>query len=789
LNFSLRRLLRRDTTESPASASARRQARAFVDQGVAADNSGNAAKAQEYFRRAVAADDAYAPAHMNLGLALQAAGELPAAIASYERAIAAEPEYAAAHYNLARAHLLHGQSLQAETAFRTALRWRDDFPEAWVGLAGALEALGRDEDALAALDKATALRSDYVGALLNGFLLLRKLGRHEDAAAKSRRVLESEPENHLAHGTLAMSLHNLGRLADAETSYRRALTFNPNYTEAKANLALLLQATGRIPESVALLMDALTEDPTHVQWRRSLAEALSVAPLHRAGARKRKVLLSLCQDENLLGFLLPSIVAVIKGDEGFQALQKSARQGDDPFTAVVPAVAAFLRDPFLLAALPHMQMVDASLEEVFTHLRRNILLRFKSGEAVDPQVPADFICALARQCFYWGYAFFVAEDEVARLTHWLKVAHALLDEPVLRPRTLEPSLAVVALYDSLHHVQGSARLLACPMAEWSEAFRPIVREQIENRKREREIAMQLTAITPIDDEISKAVRAQYEDNPYPRWVTLPSSGTDTIEALSKRLLPNQDIRTRPRPVPVLIAGCGTGRQPISFARAYPDSQILSIDLSLASLAYAARMTERFGLTNLTYRQGDILKLGSLDARFAVIECCGVLHHLDDPMAGWRTLVGLLEPDGLMRIALYSEKARYAFQGAKDFARQGRFPATPDGIRACRHAIMLLPDGHPARNVLAWADFFSLDGCRDMIMHVQEHQFTLPRIEQCLDQLGLQFLGFECTAETSSRFSEMFPGGDANTNLEAWDAFERAYPNTFAGMYCFWCCRR
>jgi SAM-dependent methyltransferase len=301
--------------------------------------------------------------------------------------------------------------------------------------------------------------------------------------------------------------------------------------------------------------------------------------------------------------------------------------------------------------------------------------------------------------------------------------------------------------------------------------------------------MQLTAITPIDDGISVAVRAQYEENPYPRWVTLPSTDTDTIEALSSRLLPSQDVRIRPRPVPVLIAGCGTGRQPISFARVYTDSQILAVDLSLSSLAYAARMTARFGIVNITYRQADILKLGSLDARFALIECCGVLHHLDDPVAGWRELVDLLEPDGLMRIALYSEKARHAIQGAKDFARQEKFPATPEGIRGCRHAIMQLAEGHPARRVLTWSDFFSLDGCRDLIMHVQEHQFTLPRIEQCLDQLGLQFLGFECATQTSNRFREMFPDGEANTNLRAWDQFEDVYPETFVGTYCFWCCRK
>ena len=236
-------------------------------------------------------------------------------------------------------------------------------------------------------------------------------------------------------------------------------------------------------------------------------------------------------------------------------------------------------------------------------------------------------------------------------------------------------------------------------------------------------------------------------------------------------------------------GRGTGHGPIQLARAYPDSEILAVDLSLASLAYAARMTEQLGISNITYRQADILKLGDLDRRFAVVECSGVLHHLDDPMAGWRVLVNLLESDGLMQIALYSEKARSAVRAAREFTRSLKLPLTADGIRRCRHAIMGLPDGHHGREIMRYADFFILDGCRDMIMHVQEHQFTLPRIQECLDQLGLQFVGFECTTTTRNRFREMFPDSDADTKLEAWHQFEDVYPDTFIGMYAFWCCRK
>ena len=56
-------------------------------------------------------------------------------------------------------------------------------------------------------------------------------------------------------------------------------------------------------------------------------------------------------------------------------------------------------------------------------------------------------------------------------------------------------------------------------------------------------------------------------------------------------------------------------------------------------------------------QADILELEKLNKNFDIIESGGVLHHMDDPFAGWQVLVNCLKPGGLMRIGLYSELAR------------------------------------------------------------------------------------------------------------------------------------
>lgn len=770
-----------------------RRAQRLVDRGIAAEASGDRAGALHNYRKALLVDPACVPAHMNLGIALQAAGEWAAAIAAHERAIALDPNYFAAHYNLGLVHLLRAQPAQAEASFRGALRLRGNVAEAWVGLSGALEALGRDEDALAALDQAIALRSDYVGALLNSSALLHKMGRFEAALASTERALELEPENHVVHYRLGASLHELGRLAEAETRYRQALAFRPDYAEAKAGLALVLQAQDRSAEGIELLFELVAGQPADARWRTLLAESMLYMTVVNPGHRERTILLSLCTDDGIpMQSLTPSIIALTKRSEGYRIVQESTRRGDDPFAALYPAVADLLGDPLLLAALPRMPIAEVAMEEVLAYVRRCIVLRLPPAPGLvgaDAQVPWPFLCALARQCFFSGYVFFAEADELERVTAVRQALENALRGMPTSPRALEPSLLVASLYGSLGSLQGCERLLEWPADDWSEAFRPIVLEQLDNPRRERALANRLTSLTAIDDPTSQAVRTQYEVNPYPRWVSVSSPGADTLEKLSARLRPGRPIGRHARPVPILVAGCGTGRHPIMLARVHPDGAILAVDLSLASLGYAARMTERLGISNITYRQADILKLGSLEQRFALIECCGVLHHLDDPVAGWRVLVGLLEVDGMMRIALYSEKARRAVRAARQFIQTSNFALNADGIRHCRRAITRLPEGDAIRGVMTFIDFYTLDECRDLMMHVREHQFTLPRIADCLDQLGLQFLGMECPAATRSRFRQMFPESAAGTDLMAWHEFEEAQPDSFKTMYLFWCCKK
>ena len=67
----------------------------------------------------------------------------------------------------------------------------------------------------------------------------------------------------------------------------------------------------------------------------------------------------------------------------------------------------------------------------------------------------------------------------------------------------------------------------------------------------------------------------------------------------------------------------------------------------------------------------------------------MLHHLADPQAGWRVLLSLLRPGGVMHIGLYSELARQDVVRARAFIAERGYGQTADDIRRCRQDLFAL----------------------------------------------------------------------------------------------------
>ena len=138
------------------------------------------------------------------------------------------------------------------------------------------------------------------------------------------------------------------------------------------------------------------------------------------------------------------------------------------------------------------------------------------------------------------------------------------------------------------------------------------------------------------------------------------------------------------------------------------------------------------ISNLEYAQADILSLESIGPQFDLIESIGVLHHLKDPAAGARVLVSLLNPNGIIGIGLYSERARHAIVAARRIIAEKGYRPTLEDMRACRQELIRRARSAPSQSVVGFRDFFHAGGCRDLLFHVMEHRFTIAQIKALLE---------------------------------------------------------
>ena len=100
---------------------------------------------------------------------------------------------------------------------------------------------------------------------------------------------------------------------------------------------------------------------------------------------------------------------------------------------------------------------------------------------------------------------------------------------------------------------------------------------------------------------------------------------------------------------VLECGCGTGAQTVHIAAGSPGAEIVSIDVSAASIAEAQARVRAAGYENVTFQVADLFHLPFEPGSFDGVFVCFVLEHLSDPVAALRTLRRMLRPGGSLTV--------------------------------------------------------------------------------------------------------------------------------------------
>ena len=648
---------------------------------------------------------------------------------------------------------------------------------AWKVLAAALRQNGKINEALVVSQKSIQIDPQDSEAHKNFAVLLHELGRLKEAETSFKQAIKFKPDYAEAYSNLGVLLQMQGRLEEAETNYKKAIKFKPDYPRYHNNLGILLKDLKKLNDACAAFIQAINLDPYFSDAYVNLGITLKNIRFNSSNTKLHPVLIRLISIGNFVRpeSLAPSILSLLKYDPEIKNLVFTENS-----SVSLNDVKSIINRLDKLKLLHHLMRVcplpDLKFEKFFTNTRSLLLTNLDNIDATSELI--YFLSTLSLHCFTNEYIYLEKDKE----TKLIKKLESEIVETIAKSKQPEAKkILCLASYRPLHKYNW------CNKLETLNNLKDVKSRFIEEPFTERSIVAEIPIFNEISDNVSYKVRAQYEENPYPRWVktgmhTKSKSITEICDEVNLQLH-SESIKKVIAPA-ILIAGCGTGQHSIVTASHFSNCQVTAVDLSLASLAYAKRKTNELGITNIKYLQADILKLDKPKQKFDIVDSVGVLHHMSKPMTGWRILTDLLKPGGMMRIGLYSELARQHIVKIRNEISSFKVGISEAEIRKFRQSLIISKDKHHQQLTKA-SDFFSLSALRDLIFHVQEHRFNLPQINNCLSELGLKFCGF-INKDTISDFKE-FHGRYADIyDLELWHRYEKNNPKAFSAMYQFWC---
>lgn len=256
-----------------------------------------------------------------------------------------------------------------------------------------------------------------------------------------------------------------------------------------------------------------------------------------------------------------------------------------------------------------------------------------------------------------------------------------------------------------------------------------------------------------DNSMTDSVRAQYENYPYPPRDPADEASRLIVGSPSHILEIDHFLysgrRDFSQPFRALFAGGGTGDATIMLAQQLSDidanAEIVYLDISEASRDIARARAEARGLTGIRFVTGSLNDLPTLGlGEFDYIDCCGVLHHLEDPLAGMKTLGHALLPHGGMGVMLYAPLGRTGVYHVQALVRMVSENATDDmKLDIARRTLNSLPQTNWLKRNPFVGDHTSLGdpGIYDLLLHARDRAYSIMEIAELVAKAELRLVTF------------------------------------------------
>ncbi len=286
------------------------------------------------------------------------------------------------------------------------------------------------------------------------------------------------------------------------------------------------------------------------------------------------------------------------------------------------------------------------------------------------------------------------------------------------------------------------------------------------------------------DAADAALAAQYDAYPYPQRDPRDEAKRLIIGSPSHLREVDHWIFGARRPASqrlrALVAGGGSGDATVMLAQQMASAgrpgDVTWLDRSAAARRVAEARVAARKLGNVVFQEGSLLDLpGSGLGPFDYIDCCGVLHHLPDPLEGLRALVAALAPGGGLGLMVYAPHGRTGVYMAQDALR---LLAPPDETPAARVEVAKrlwrqMPEtAWLKRN--PWITDHEKGGdagLYDLLLNPRDVAFTIPAFNALITAAGLRIV---CLVEPL-RYDPLSYLSDPKLRprIEAMDTIERA----------------
>ena len=478
-------------------------------------------------------------------------------------------------------HHKAGDLTTAEGIYKQILQSNPDQPVALHLLGVIAHQVGKYDVAVDLITTALAIIPDYGEAHSNLGNALRELGRLDEAVSHCHKAIDLKPDFAEAHYNLGNALKDQGKQEEVIASYHKALAIKPDYADAHFNLGNALQDLGKLNEAFACQRRAVSISPQNDLFWAGLASSLETLSFASIDDNLYQDLLHLLERPTVRpAYIIRPIISALRHHPDFSRIVELTGSGKPEIGFNYGDVAEQLSAiPLFLRMLELNPIYDLEIERMLTFLRHAMIEEATASKMKEKCLP--FSVALALQCFANEYVFSETEEEKEAVEK-LEQRIALLAK---KGHPVPPSFVVaLGTYRPLFSFPWAQKLSE---RKWTDSIKSVFKRQMSEPLEERSLRDRIPCITPIQNTISKSVREQYEENPYPRWIktglTYKSKSIGAVLRGSPLRFDLGDYDS-PESPEILVAGCGTGQHVLNTASRFSKASVLAVDLSYNSLS-------------------------------------------------------------------------------------------------------------------------------------------------------------------------------------------------------------